>query len=94
MNLALVNVNKRTTSTILLILISCTLLYVVISNLKCKHFPLESIKMATFDGTSEESDSAKRIRQFAVAKESMKKIYEKDMSFVQSMLEIVADHGK
>ncbi|XP_033626556.1 mitofusin-1-like [Asterias rubens] len=48
--------------------------------------------MATFDGTSEESDSAKRIRQFAVAKESMKKIYEKDMSFVQSMLEIVADH--
>ncbi|XP_071785283.1 mitofusin-1-like [Asterias amurensis] len=48
--------------------------------------------MATFEGTSEESDSAIRIRQFAAAKESMKTIYEKDMNFVQSMLEIVADH--
>ena len=50
--------------------------------------------METLDGTSEESDSAKRIRQFAEAKESMKTIYEKDMNFVQSMLEIVGDHGK
>ncbi|XP_071785137.1 mitofusin-1-like [Asterias amurensis] len=48
--------------------------------------------METVEGTSEESDSAIRIRQFAAAKESMKTIYEKDMNFVQSMLEIVADH--